>query len=93
MKVLLHPHNHSHLPTSPPQIPLHWGIYWVFIGPRTSLPIDAWQGHPLLHMQLEPCVLLGWWFIPWELWGRGWLVDIAVLPMGLQTPSDLESYL
>jgi hypothetical protein len=41
-------------------------------------------------MRLEPwvppCVLLGWWFIPWELWGY-WLVDIIVLPMGLQTPS------
>jgi hypothetical protein len=20
-------------------------------------------------MQLEPCVLFGWWFNPWELWG------------------------
>jgi hypothetical protein len=44
-------------------------------------------------MQLEPwlppCVLSGWWFIPWELWGWGWywLVDIVVLPIGLQTPS------
>jgi hypothetical protein len=42
--------------TSPPLIPLHWGFYAAFIGPRTSPPIDAWQGHPLLHMQLEPCV-------------------------------------
>jgi hypothetical protein len=42
-------------------IPLHWGIYWAFIGPRTSPLIDARQGHSLLHMQLEPCVLLGWW--------------------------------
>jgi hypothetical protein len=33
-----------------------------------------------------PCVLLGWWFSPWELWGVR-LVDIGVLPMGLQTPS------
>jgi hypothetical protein len=41
-------------------------------------------------MQLEPwvppCVLLGWWFSIWELWGF-WLVDIVVLPMGLETPS------
>jgi hypothetical protein len=41
-------------------------------------------------MQLEPwvppCALLGWWFSPWDLWGV-WLVDIVVLPMGLQTPS------
>ena len=32
-------------------------------GPRASSPIDAGQGHPLLHMQLEPlappCVLFG----------------------------------
>jgi hypothetical protein len=32
------------------------------------------------------CVLFGWWFSSWELW-RVWLVDIAVLPMRLQTPS------
>ena len=45
-------------------------------------------------MQLELCVLLGWWLSPWELWAV-WLVDIVlpdiallvvVLPMGLQTP-------
>jgi hypothetical protein len=65
---------------------------------RASPPIDVQQGHPLLHMWLEPwvppCVLLGWWFSPWELRSGGggggvaaWLVDIVVLPMGLQTPS------
>jgi hypothetical protein len=32
------------------------------------------------------CVLLGWWFSPWNLWGV-WLVDIIVLSMELQTPS------
>jgi hypothetical protein len=36
-----------------------------------------------------PCVLFGWWFNPWELWGI-WLVDIVVLPMRLQTPSALK---
>jgi hypothetical protein len=56
--------------------------HWAFTGPRTSPSIDAWQGHHLLHMQLEPYVLLGWWLSPWELWGA-WLVDIAVHPMGL----------
>ena len=44
----------------------------------------------LCYMQLEPwvppCILFGWWLIPWELWGV-WLVDIVVPPMGLQTPS------
>ena len=37
--------------------------------------IVAQQGHPLLHMHLEPwvplCVLFGWWFSPWELWVQG----------------------
>jgi hypothetical protein len=37
-------------------------------------------------MQLEPCVLLCWWLSPWEHLGD-WLVDIIVLPLGLQTPS------
>ena len=37
-------------------------------------------------MQLEPCVLLCYWLSPWELLGD-WLVDIVVLPVGLQFPS------
>jgi hypothetical protein len=49
-----------------------------FIEPRASSLIDAWKGHPLLHMQLKPWflpwVLFGWWFSPWELWGWGVLV-------------------
>ena len=50
--------------------------------------IDARQGHPLIYMQLELCVLLGWWLSPWELWElRVWLVDIVVFHMGLQTSS------
>jgi len=40
------------------------------INRRASPPIDARQGHPLLHLQLEswfpPCVLYGWWFSPWD---------------------------
>ena len=59
----------------------------AFTGSRTSPSTDNRQGHPLLNMQLEPsvlpCVLFDWWFSPWELW----LVDIVVLPMGLQTSS------
>ena len=35
---------------------------------------------------VSPCILFGWRFSPWELWGV-WLVDIFVLPVGLQTPS------
>ena len=83
MRMFLHPRTHSHFP---PLDLLYWGIYWAFIRPRTSPSIDAWLGHPLLHMQLEPCLLLCWWLSSWELW-RVWLVDIVVLPMGLQTPS------
>ena len=68
MRVLL---NSSPTPAS---LPWHFPIlrHQVFTGPRASPQIDAQQGHPLLHMQLEPCVppcvLLGWWFRPWGLW-------------------------
>jgi hypothetical protein len=45
----------------------------AFTGSRASPPIDNQLGHPLVHMQLEPwvppCVLFGWWFSSWELWG------------------------
>jgi hypothetical protein len=80
------------LPTSRPtlaSLPYYSPIlgHRVFTQPRTSSPIDARQGHPLLHIQLEPrlppCILLGWRFTPCELW----LVDIVVIPMGLQAPS------
>ena len=37
-------------------------------------------------MQLEPCVLLTCWLSPSKLLGV-WLVDIVVLPVGLQTHS------
>ena len=84
MRVSLHPCTHSNLPT----LPLH--RHRVFTRPRAYPPIVVRQGHPLLYMLLEPwvppCLLLGWWFSPWDLWGI-WLVDIVVLPMGLQTPS------
>jgi hypothetical protein len=47
--------------------------YQAFTGPRTSSPIDTWQGHPLVYMRLKlwvpPRVLFGWWFSLWELWG------------------------
>ena len=62
---------HPPTPTSMPLILLHWGICWAFIGPRTSPSTDAWQDHPLLHMQLEPCIFLCWWLNPWEFWGGG----------------------
>ena len=82
MKVLTHPLPFSrHSPTLGHLTPS---------GPRASPFTDVQQGHPLLHMQLEPwvtlCVLFGWWFSPRELC-RYWLVHIVVLLMGLQTPS------
>jgi hypothetical protein len=62
----------------------------AFTRRRASPFIDVPQGHPLQHMQLEPwvtpCLIFGWWFSHWELWGY-WLVHIAVPPMGLQTLS------
>ena len=79
------PPTHS-LPTPCPWLSYTGGIYRAFIGPRASPSIDAGKGHPLLPRQLVPCVLFWWWLSPWELSGV-WLVDIVVLPIGLQTPS------
>jgi hypothetical protein len=77
---------HPPTPTSPPSHSPTLGR-GAFLGPRASSPIDAGPGHPLLHIWLEPwvppCVLFGWWFRPWKTR----LVDIVVLPMGLQTSS------
>jgi hypothetical protein len=71
LPLLLWGCSYTHPPTSasPPSIPLHWGIYGAFIGPRTSPLTDVWQCQLLLYMQLEPCVLLGWWLSLWEIWG------------------------
>jgi hypothetical protein len=64
----------------------------AFTGQRASSSTDAQEGHPLLHVWLEPwtppCVLLGWWLRPWE----HWFIDI-ILTMGLkpiQAPSVLS---
>jgi hypothetical protein len=88
MRVIPHPPTHSCL--SALAFSYTGASSQDFTGLSASPPIDAWQGHPLLHMQLEPwvppCVLCGSWFSPWQLWGI-WLVDIVVLPMGLQIPS------
>jgi hypothetical protein len=71
-----------------PSFPPHWGMEPSQT--RASLPTDDQQGHPLLHMRLELwvplCVLFGWYFSSWTLWGF-WLVHIVVHPVGLQTPS------
>jgi hypothetical protein len=68
-------HPPTHLPSHSPTLGNP-----AFTGPRASPPIDAQQSHSLLHMRLEPwvlpCILIGWWFSPWELWRRwdliGW---------------------
>jgi len=59
IRVLPHPPIYSLLPSGP-------GIkgHRAFTGPRASPPTDAWQGHPLLHMRMEPgslhvCSLVG----------------------------------
>jgi hypothetical protein len=67
-------------------------------GPTASPPIDAQQGHPLLHMQLEPrvrpCEIFGWWFSPWELLGggdTGWFILLFLL-WGWNTLQLLQSF-
>jgi hypothetical protein len=84
-------------PLTPASLPWHSPTlgHQTTTGPRGSpLPlmsdkvilcyISSWRhGSP-------PCVLCSWWFSPWKLggWGGGFrLVDMAVCPMGLQTPS------
>ena len=60
-------------------------------GPRAFPLINARWSNPLVYLQLETwipsCVLFGWWFSLWELWGY-WLIHIVLLPVGLQTPPD-----
>jgi hypothetical protein len=45
-------------------------------GPRAFPPIDVQQGNPLLHIQVEPWVLIGGLFPGSYVWGRGsgWLI-------------------
>jgi hypothetical protein len=66
--ALTHPPTPSALPSQSPTLG-----HWAFTGPTVSPPIDSRQGHPLLHMQLEPwvspCVLFDWWFSRRALWG------------------------
>jgi hypothetical protein len=61
MKVLTHPSS----PASPSWLSPTLR-HQTLPGPRASPPIDVRQGHPLLHMQLEP-----WWFNSWELGAGG----------------------
>jgi hypothetical protein len=69
----------------------------AFTGPRAFPLIDDKQGHPLLYMWLEswvpPCILFGWWFIPWELWR--WSVSLLFLffLLGCKPLQLLQSFL
>ena len=80
MKMVPHP------PLIPTSLPWHSPTmgHQAFTGPRASPPIDAQQGHPLLlESWVPPCVLLVWWFSPWELGARrrgsGWLILLFFL--------------
>ena len=59
----------------------------TFTGPRASPPIDDRQGHPLLHMYLEPwippCTLLIWWSRLWRHWvvQPGFAIPSQLLPV------------
>jgi hypothetical protein len=73
--------------------PTHDSLSWhspilghqAFSGSKASPPINVQQGHPLLHMEVEPWVpKCGWSLVgPWELL-EYWLVHIVVPSMGLQ---------
>jgi hypothetical protein len=56
-----------------------------------SLPQTPYMPYIMLHISWShgsppPCLLFGWWFNLWQFCGV-WLVDIVVLPIGLQIPS------
>jgi hypothetical protein len=87
---LIHPPP-THKPTSLPSVPLHWGIYQNFIGPRTSPPIDAWQGHLLLHMQLNVYSFVDG-LLHGSCWGTDWLVLLFFL-WGCNSFELLRSFL
>jgi hypothetical protein len=84
-------------PPTHPLLPHHPSIPlpWVTEPPQdqgSPLPVMPNKGHPLLHIQLEQrvplCVLFGWWFSPWEIWGF-WLVVIVVF---LRVAKPFSSY-
>jgi hypothetical protein len=81
MRVFLHPPTH---PLPPPTLssPTLGHLYRIkdLSSHSFTRPSSA------TGMQLEPFVLLCRWLSPWDLLGD-WLVDIVVLPVGLQSPS------
>jgi hypothetical protein len=79
---------HTHLLSPPwPWIFQNWGIEpsWDQGSLLILMPYNAILCFIYIWLKPwdPPCVLLGWWFRPWELW----VVEIVILPTGLQTPS------
>jgi hypothetical protein len=68
-----------------PSITLYWGIK-PSQDQGSPLPLMPSSATHAAGACVPPYVLFGWWFSLWELW-EVWLIDIAVLPMGLETPS------
>jgi hypothetical protein len=84
------PHSHP-CPPHPHQPSHSWGEQ-VSTGLSTLFsPTEARQGslHICLGPQISPCMLPGFWLIFCSSEGSR-LVDIVVLPMGLQSPSALS---
>lgn len=63
---------HTHNPTTPPWLSPTLG-HLALSGTSPSTLIEAWLRILLLLMRLEtwfsPCVLFGWWFNSWDLYG------------------------
>jgi hypothetical protein len=87
MRLFPHPYPHSCLPSLafpyPGALSLHktksLSSHWC-LTKLTSASYVAGAMDPSM------CTLFHWWLSSCELWGV-WLVDIVVLPMGLQMPS------
>jgi hypothetical protein len=77
-----HQPTHSPLLTNP-LTPASWSWHYPILGPSASPPIDEQQGHPLLHMQLEPrvppCVLFVGGLVPGRSGGTGWFILLFLL--------------
>jgi hypothetical protein len=80
-------------PCSPTSLPwhfLHYEGHLAFTGPRAYPPTDDWEGHPLLHMWLEPwvppCALFGWCLVPGSSGGGGLVSSYCCSSYGAANP-------
>jgi hypothetical protein len=86
-RVFLQPPTHSHLtPLASPFFgasSLHrtkcLPSHWCQMRPSSASYIAGALDRPM-------CMLFGWWFSPWELWGV-WLIHTVLLLKGLQSSS------